>query len=428
MVSSEDLLKWLQAELAAIPLIDTHEHIPDEKAIVGRESSLFNFFEHYVSSDLVSAGMSRESLGRMRDMTNGLTLEERWGLMAPYWPFARTTGYGKAMVAYMRDLFGIDDLNEDTCLDLCERIRQARVPGWYETVLKKANIDVSLVITWPGQPVRVDQRYFRAVPILDHYAIAATRADLAELEKQSGCSIQTLAQLLNAMEAKLDEFVAQGIVAVKLFLAYRRTLHFERVDSVTAARCFDRLWLSSPQDLSFDDLKPLQDHVIRHLIGLATDRGLPIQVHTGLQEGNGNYITNSNPTHLTNLFMEFGDARFDLFHAGFPYTGELAALAKYFPNVCANLCWVPAISPRAMAETLDLWLETIPSNKIFAVGGDSNYVEGAYGHCRLARRIVGEVLARKVESGYFAEDEAVWVGRRVLRENAAAFYGLGKRD
>ena len=426
MPSDTPAFQALHEAIAAIPLIDTHEHIKPEATLAGRTWSLFDFLEHYVSSDLVSAGMSREALEKLRQPDNGLSLEERWNLMAPYWPFAKTTGYGRAMTAYMRDLFGIDDINETTWAELSRRINDARSrPGWYRTVLKdKANIDCSLVITWPGEPVAVDRAFFRAVPILDHYAIPGTRAELEQLEKEAACSIQTLDQLLTAQETMLDAFTRQGIAAVKIFLAYRRTLRFDRVSKTEAARVFDRIWLSQTQDLAFDDLKPLQDFMTRTLIGRAAERGLPIQIHTGLQEGNGNYLANSNPTLLTNVVMEFSDARFDLFHAGYPFTGELAAMAKYFPNVSADLCWVQAISPHVFKRTLHEWLDTIPANKIFAGGGDSNYVEGAYGHCTLARRLVAEVLAERVEQGAMDRAGALWYAGRILRENAREFFPL----
>jgi len=426
MPSDTPAFQALHEAIAAIPLIDTHEHIKPEATLAGRTWSLFDFLEHYVSSDLVSAGMSREALEKLRQPDNGLSLEERWNLMAPYWPFAKTTGYGRAMTAYMRDLFGIDDINETTWAELSRRINDARSrPGWYRTVLKdKANIDCSLVITWPGEPVAVDRAFFRAVPILDHYAIPGTRAELEQLEKEAACSIQTLDQLLAAQETMLDAFTRQGIAAVKIFLAYRRTLRFDRVSKTEAARVFDRIWLSQTQDLAFDDLKPLQDFMTRTLIGRAAERGLPIQIHTGLQEGNGNYLANSNPTLLTNVIMEFSDARFDLFHAGYPFTGELAAMAKYFPNVSADLCWVQAISPHVFKRTLHEWLDTIPANKIFAGGGDSNYVEGAHGHCTLARRLVAEVLAERVEQGAMDRAGALWYAGRILRENAREFFPL----
>ncbi len=316
MPSDTPAFQALHEAIAAIPLIDTHEHIKPEATLAGRTWSLFDFLEHYVSSDLVSAGMSRAALEKLRQPDNGLSLEERWNLMAPYWPFAKTTGYGRAMTAYMRDLFGIDDINETTWAELSRRINDARSrPGWYRTVLKdKANIDCSLVITWPGEPVAVDRAFFRAVPILDHYAIPGTRAELEQLEKEAACSIQTLDQLLTAQETMLDAFTRQGIAAVKIFLAYRRTLRFDRVSKTEAARVFDRIWLSQTQDLAFDDLKPLQDFMTRTLIGRAAERGLPIQIHTGLQEGNGNYLANSNPTLLTNVVMEFTE-RFSVKHS-----------------------------------------------------------------------------------------------------------------
>ncbi|MBN2311381.1 MAG: amidohydrolase family protein [Candidatus Hydrogenedentes bacterium] len=422
---SQELRTRLASEIDAIDIVDTHEHVPDEAAAYAHPLGLFGFFDHYVSSDLVSAGMPREALEQMRSPDSGLSIDERWALLADFWPYVRHTGYGRAMREYMADLFDVDDIGEDTYAILCERIDAAHRPGWYETVLKdKARIAAALVTTWPGQSVAVDPAYFRAVPILDHYATAATRADLEALEAESDRSIQTLAQLLGALEARLAGIVEQGVAGIKVFLAYRRPLLFERVDEAAAARCFDRIWLSQALDLAFEDLKPLQDFVMWHLVGLAADRGLAIQVHTGLQEGNGNYLENSRPTLLANLFMAFGDARFDLFHAGYPYTGEAAALAKNFANVALDLCWVQAISPLVAARTLDEWIDTVPANKIFAVGGDSNYAEGAYGHCKVARRVACEVLAGKVESGGLSEDEAAWYARRILRENAEAFFRL----
>lgn len=429
MSASEQLRQRIGEALNAIALVDTHEHIPAEETILNDRLGFFGFFDHYVSSDLVSAGMPRQDLDAMRNDKNGLSFDERWALMAPYWPFVRNTGYGRAMREYMADLFGVADINEDTYVDLSERICEAHQPGWYRTVLReKADIDTAIVVTWPGQSVTVDHEFFRASPILDHYAMVSTRAELGTLEAESDCSIQTLAQLCAAQEARLDRFVEHGIAAVKLFLAYRRPLLFEPVAEAAAARCFDRIWLSQALDLTFEDLKPMQDFMTRRLVGLATDRGLPIQVHTGLQEGNGNVLENSKPTLLANMFLDFGDARFDVFHAGYPFTGHVAALAKNFQNVYADLCWVPAISPRVAKRTLHEWIETIPANKIFAAGGDSNYVEGAYGHAKVTRRIVRDVLAEKVEQDGTTEDEALWLAQRLLRENAATFFGIDSRE
>ncbi len=415
----------LREHIFSLQIIDTHEHIPDEEVACADTLGFFNFFEHYVSSDLVSAGMPRASLEAMRNPHNGLLPGERWKLMEPWWPFACTTAYGRAMIEYMGELFGAGEINGETIAHLCLRIVSARQPGWYHTVLReKAGIDKALVIRWPGQSVDVDRELFRAVPILDHYATPSTRADLETLEKEAGHAIQTLDQLMAAQEALLDRFAAKGIVAVKIFLAYQRTLQFDRCAQAEAARAFDRIWLSQKLDLGFADLKRLQDFMTRRLVGLAAERGLPVQIHTGLQEGNGNRLENSKPTLLTDLILDHPKAQFVLFHAGYPWAGEVSAMAKNFPNVYADLCWMPAVSPAFAARTLDEWIETIPANKIFAVGGDSNYVEGAYGHCNRARRIVSDVLGAKVAQGYFTEGEAEWVAGRILRENARELFKI----
>jgi predicted TIM-barrel fold metal-dependent hydrolase len=163
---------------------------------------------------------------------------------------------------------------------------------------------------------------------------------------------------------------------------------------------------------------------MHQVIQRAIEIDLPIQIHTGLQEGSGNFLVNSNPLHLVNLLIEYREARFDLFHAGYPYQGEMATLGKNFANAYVDLCWVHVISPWVARQTLHELIETVPANKIFAFGGDYFFVEGTYGHACMARNNVAKVLAEKVEMDYLTEDEAVALARRYLRENAIRFFRL----
>jgi predicted TIM-barrel fold metal-dependent hydrolase len=128
--------------------------------------------------------------------------------------------------------------------------------------------------------------------------------------------------------------------------------------------------------------------------------------------------------HLVNLLIEYREAKFDLFHGGYPYMGEVLALAKNFPNVYLDLCWLHIISPTAGARMLHEAIETVPANKIFAFGGDFIIPEGAYGHSVLARQVVSRVLTEKVEEGYLSDEEALHLARLILRENPASLYRL----
>jgi predicted TIM-barrel fold metal-dependent hydrolase len=234
---------------------------------------------------------------------------------------------------------------------------------------------------------------------------------------------------------------------VKIGLAYQRTIDFEKVTYAQAEEVFNRIYRTrtfgrkevmpypgrpiaayAPQGIGFEEAKPFQDYVVHRIIHLAEKYGLPVQIHTGMHEGNENIIGNSDPTLVTNLLREYQRVKFDIFHAGYPYARELAVLAKNFPNVYPDLCWVHAISPTAARAILSEWLDLIPSNKILAFGGDYRFVEGTYGHLALARRNVVSVLEEKVSCGEVELRKVPYLASRMLRENARDFYCLKNYD
>jgi predicted TIM-barrel fold metal-dependent hydrolase len=159
---------------------------------------------------------------------------------------------------------------------------------------------------------------------------------------------------------------------------------------------------------------------------LARKYNKPVQIHTGLQAGDGNYIENSNPALLANLFLKYRDVKFILFHGGYPYGGELATLAKNFQNVYIDLCWLYIISPSYSERYLHEWLETVPANKIMAFGGDYHNIENVYGHLLFAKQIIGNVLVDNVKDGYFSEEEAIKLADMMLRDNAVNLFQLEK--
>jgi hypothetical protein len=428
----------------AIALVDTHEHLLSEEERARAAHDFSYLFPHYASSDLISAGMPPplleavrlpmrtvlvERAARMRrprpypaPARTDMSLEERWVAVEPYWNCIRHTAYGQCLRIAARDLFGVPDISRETYRRLSDAIAASNRPGWYAHVLKdKARIAIS--IQDDGRAT-VDKTFFAPVVRLEHFAAARTREELAVLESDSGIAIHSLDDLLRAMHVVLQGYLADGAVGIKIGLAYRRIIRFEKVAKADAERLFNRIATHLGEGLSWEEARPLQDYVVHEIIRAAIERDLPIQIHTGLQEGNENILTNSNPMHLVNLFIEYREAKFDLFHGGYPYTGEALALAKNFPNVYLDLCWLHIISPAASARMLHEAIETVPANKIFAFGGDFIIPEGAYGHSVLARQVVSRVLTEKVEDGYLTEDEALHLARLILRENPASLYRL----
>ena len=440
------LFEELRGELEKITLIDTHEHFILEEERLDLPLDLFYLFPHYASSDLISSGMPHSLLEEIR--SGEFTLEEKWKKFEPYWLRIKNTAYAKVLKIVARDLFEVEDINEKTYRTLSEKISSSNKKGWYNKILKeKANIEYCIV-NYLGKgkiyapPSRIedkldslDQKLNMSIPplglemlkpvgVFDGLVGIWNLKQIRRLEREYNINIHTLDDLLKVLDSSFERRIKEGIVGVKTVLAYNRIIRYERTTKYQAEQVFNRIFDHLGEGISWKEARPLQDFLMHQVIQRAVEAKLPIQIHTGLQEGSGNIITNSNPTHLINLFIQYPQAQFDIFHASYPYTGELTTLAKNFPNVYGDLCWMHIISPYAARRILSEWIETLPSNKIFGFGGDYLIVEGAYAHAQIARDNITRVLAEKVEEDYFSLPEALDFARKILRDNPAEVFNL----
>jgi len=433
------LMSRILEEVEEIRIIDTHEHIMPEEERLNKELDLIRYFfleggttngDGYLAGSLLTSGTSHEVFKEIQDINK--PLHDRWQKFMPHWKLVRNMCYGRVMIIAAMDLFGIPKINNETWQELSEKIRESNKLGWYEYVLKeKARIEISLNMT--GFPsTKLDRRYFLPVPAFDIFMMITGRREITLIENLTGVDIHCLDDLLDALAVGFKREVEVGVVGIKSAIAYYRSLRFDKVRKFDAERVFNRVFNGSPQGygLSWKEAKPLQDFMMHQIIKQAITYDLPIQIHTGIlarrpMEPYGNIITNSNPTHLINLFMEYGKAKFDIFHGGFPYSTELTTIANLFPNVYLDLCWLYSFSPSVAKRMLHEWIETVPANKILAFGGDYVTVEGAYAHSKIARKVIAEVLTEKVKDGYFSEEDAFCLARRILRENPICLFKLG---
>ncbi len=404
-------------------IVDTHEHLMAEQERLKKKIDLFYLFPHYASSDLVSSGMPQHVLDSIRN--TAIPLRDRWQMFEPFWRYVRTTAYGRTLIEAARRLFGIHDINDETYEELSEKIAQSNRPGWYNYVLKEeGRIEVSLEC---GSSTDVDKSFFAPVVNFEEFLIPRSKPDLELLAQKTDSTIHSLEDLERSFEWAFERALEGGMVAAKIGLAYSRPLRFEKVSRRMAEDLFSRIYRDLGHGLSWQEARPLQDYLVHRLVQMCIKRDLPIQIHTGIQEGNGNIISNSDPTLLTNLFLEYREAKFDIFHGAYPYCSQLAVLAKNFPCVYVDLCWLHVISPSVSKRMLHELIETVPSNKILAFGGDYVIVEGAYAHSRIARRVVAEVLSEKVSSGYVSREDALQLAGDLLRNNAWNLFGLEER-
>jgi len=187
---------------------------------------------------------------------------------------------------------------------------------------------------------------------------------------------------------------SEGAKALKIPVAYSRPLYFEDVDYVDAKVLFKE---AAHSQVPFP--KKLQDYMMHFILKIANESSYVVKIHTGLQEGMGNNLENSNPMLLRELFAKYPNLTFDLFHIGYPYERELAVLAKYHANVYVDFCWSHLISPFAAKNAFYEMLDILPYTKIFGFGGDYIFYDGVVGHLTLCKQNICEVLAKKVSTG-----------------------------
>ncbi len=421
------------AEFQNLYIADSHEHFIDEADRVTRRVDFFSLIQgSYVESDLVSAGMPAESLETLHNVRADAS--DRWRAMEPYWKLVRFTGYAQALQIAVHDLYGGKQIAGETIRDINEAIASRNRPGVYSFLLHdSARIRFCVVDDSCNGCSRIRSSaqnfaYMVLARRFDNFIIPATPEDIHELESKSGIAITSLNGLKEAASKTFQQNLAEGMRAVKSAIAYYRELRFEEVEEQDAQKDFDALMRKEralPQGFRAAMVRPfrhLEDYMFHHIMRLAETHRIPVQIHTGIFAGTGGVVTNSRPTLLINTFLLYPQIQFDIFHLSFPYQDELGALARAFPNVHADFCWANVISPTAAARAFDVFLDSMPLNKIFAFGGDYMYPELSYGHAKITRQTLARVLAAKSANGWCTEDEAVEIGRRLLYENAAQFF------
>lgn len=396
----------LDKAITGLEIVSSHEHLLGEDERIAAKADFYTLVSHYLANDIVSAGAPAGP--------------KTWAEFEPWWKAVKLTGYAQALRIAVRDIYGVEEITAASVGQINARMAAANKPGLYEDVLKRRGRIRYGVLDdyWHGDPVQPDGRYFVLARKLDWFCSARQASDIKRMEEVTGVSITGVAGLKRAMERRLEQSLEKGLVTLKSTLAYERDLRFELRSESDAQADFDQL-MKSPQQRP---PRRLADHMFHHALELATERRLPIQIHTGLLAGNRATIEDLRPSLLNSLFIRYPKVTFDLFHLGWPWVNEITALAKIFQNVCADFCWAWVISPQGARAALSEMLESVPANKILAFGGDYRYVELSYAHSRMARAGVAEVLAGKVASGLCGEGEALDLARTLLADNAARLF------
>jgi predicted TIM-barrel fold metal-dependent hydrolase len=349
--------------------------------------------------------------------------QERWQRLRGVLDRARNVSYWRHNVLTFQELFDLqdDDVTDDNWRALNERIAERTADeGWYHHVtvdlcgLRTQVKNIPWFEDW-------EPEYFTAVLRMEEALELWKQEKRTRLEEHLDCSITDLASCREALEALVAECRARGAVGVKLAHAYRRTLHSEPVDEATAAEVLDTALRG--RELTPVQVKRFEDHIIFFLAGLCSDTGLVFDIHTGVQ-GNWGHIPDSDPLLLLPLLHAHRSTRFNLYHAGYPYSREMGMLGKHCPNVWLNMAWMYVITMEGSRQTLSEWIDLVPGHRILGFGSDVRWPELVYGHLLMARSCIADVLADKVSRDFLSRQAARDLARMMLQDSPVEFYPL----
>jgi len=423
------------------PLFDTHAHLSTYQDFAEQPHHFTSFISYGMSDIKTAEGpqpLEREPLENVS--APGYTSR-----FFEAWRHTRASAYARAIERAVRDLLGLEFVEENA-----EAIgkRLADLKGdnpsaWFDKILGNANI-ISVIndcpANMPGQVADgIYPAMFRFAYRDDDLLALTSRDDIFEREVRWNRSILSLDDLVEGLMQSITDCLSTGrFTSFKMGLAYRRGLRYDEPTKHEAEKTFIRLMNTQPETphryksshmsaqslLSGKQLQPLQNYLIHQVVRRAADENLGVEMHTGYVAGWYNDLRNINPIELVPLLKRYPRARFDLFHAGWPYQEILGAIGKHYANVWLNLCWAWSVSPIATARALDTWLDCVPHCKILAFGSDTFTPIALHGFALQAREGIARVLQQKIDRAEMDISLAQDVARAIMLENGQSFHRL----
>jgi hypothetical protein len=238
--------------------------------------------------------------------------------------------------------------------------------------------------------------------------------------------------LASVVKVQLGQRKAAGAVAVKFGMAYRRSLDVANVPPAEAESIYERC-IQGGTPSARDD-QALQDFIFRAVAREAGRLELAVHIHTGVGADPYFNIGGSNPLLLESAFNDetLRQTTFVMLHGGWPFERQ-AGVMLMKPNVYADFSSQTFLrSTRALAATLEEWLEWYPEKVLFGTDAYSddtplaNWEEKLWLTTRTAREALALALTRMIRAGQITRPRAVELAHLVLRDNALRLYELEK--
>lgn len=257
--------------------------------------------------------------------------------------------------------------------------------------------------------------------------LASSAGEIRERAAAAGRAFADLPSYLAFVDAALTSLGEGGAVALKLGVAYARTLWFDDPDEAEVRSLFAAGLKGAIAD--WPAYKKVQDFVARRVFLKAGELGLPLHVHTGFGADAGLRNLDSSALNLESVLsdMRFKETRFLILHASYPWADKVKPLLEK-RNVFVEFSAVNwMVFEEELARILEDWVLYPGAAEKVMFGSDAGAPVLFWVAARNSRDALFRTLAALVDRGRLTEEGAVRIADKVMRANALRLHGFGGR-
>ena len=426
---SQQVRKRIFDELQTLSLVDPHTHI---NALQPASKTLADILGYHYYTELAhSAGMPKALIE-----DPAIDPKERVArLIANLGPLDNTVQYSW-FVEMAQAFFGLEDdrITPENWEPIYEAAsRRMSAPDWAQQVLAKSNLEAVFLTNEFDDPLAgFDTRVYipclRTDDLVFHLANPHVRR---RLEEASGISVTDVASLRDAIGTRFQHFQKHHgrACAISLPPDFAPT----RISEGRAATAIGAV-LSSDKDAREADHRAAAYFVFWTLAEFCADLRLPFDLmigvnrgvyEAGVHQGRDLYDSRVSLLQYRELFNAFPQVTFPVSVLASVTNQELTSYAWIFPNVVTHGHWWYSNTPTFIERDLTARLEAVPRTKQIGYNSDMYKLEFALPKFNMYKRILAKVLAERfvLDRGW-SEDQAVALGRQVLRGNVDRIFGL----
>ncbi len=386
----------LRRELLDRPIVNSHSHhLPDARhGELGLEMLFRNSYVNWCGAQLPAAGED----------------------IRPWLNAVRTRGYFVWLEKALMEIYAIDEpIGAESWAVYDAALRAAHRDGdWHLRLLREHCRYEAILLDayWSpgsdnGHPDLFKPAY-RINSFFYGYDRGAEDHNGNNIQRMHGREIDDIDEYTDFLAEILRGCKRSGIPVLKCALAYDRPLAFGAATKKAAQEALR----------TGAGIGQFQDYLMDIVCEIAADLRLPLQMHTGLgrMEGSGAMA-------LQPLIARHPKATFVLMHGSYPWLADIAGLAHAYPNVWADICWLPLISTAAARHLLHELIDVCDADRVIW-GCDTWTGEESVGARLAFVETLSRVLSERVEDGRMRAADARRYAAAIMRDNAANLLGL----